>query len=67
MNMTKAQILENLCYYDERNPNNVIDEWEDEDERQQPMGNGCACDNCFYGRSVMAKELLKIRQDVQFY
>ena len=58
--MTKTQIRENLCYYDERNPNSVIDEWAEEDERREPMEKGCACENCFYGRSVMARELLKM-------
>ncbi len=49
--MDIKEIKENLCYYDKRNPMSDINE-----------GYGkkkvCCCDNCFYGRDKLAKELL---------
>lgn len=58
--MTKEEILTNLCYYDNRNPEGIISnilEWYDEDDMRQP--NPCYCDNCFYNRTQLAEELLK--------
>lgn len=49
--MKREQILENLCVYDKKNPDNQC-EW---GEASQP----CFCDNCFYGRTDIAKDLLK--------
>lgn len=51
------EIITNLCSYDKRNPNNVLDEGEDTVVKQP-----CYCDNCFYGRTVLANELLKLIQ-----
>jgi len=66
--MTDEEIKSNLCYYDLRNPDGVsildpyaIDEF-------KPYGNhpkeGCACDNCFYGRARLAEEIIKI---IEYY
>jgi hypothetical protein len=49
--MDKKEILENLCYYDKRNPNAYGIE-----ERKPKK---CFCDNCCYGRTKLANELLK--------
>jgi hypothetical protein len=58
--MTKEQILENLCYYDVRNPNCTMDPEEIDDHEQKIVKEkGCYCDNCFYGRTKLAEELLK--------
>lgn len=46
------EVLENLCIYDTRNPNHISE-------------NGCKdyicfCDNCFYGRTELAEEILRV-------
>ena len=46
--------LRNLCYYDERNPDNIIED----DEYSKGNTDKCACDNCFYGRSKLTKQLI---------
>lgn len=58
--MTKTDILENLCYYDERNPDHMdITEY----SKKEP----CYCDNCFYGRHQLAAEILNLREVIQDY
>jgi len=52
--MNIKEIKENLCYYDERNP-----EYNMHDGKKQK---DCYCDNCFYGRDTLANELIKSRQ-----
>lgn len=52
--MTKEEVLESLCYYDKRNPDCTVDEEEIEIRQKN-----CSCDNCFYGRTRLAEELLK--------
>ena len=47
-------ILERLCYYDIRHP-----DYEMDDDAPKPMEN-CYCDNCFYGRSKLAEEIVKL-------
>lgn len=54
--MDKNEVLSNLCYYDTRNPNNIIDEDEAEDRSNME----CFCDNCFYGRTKMALYILTL-------
>lgn len=63
--MTIQEIYERLCYYDLRNSNGVKD-------CQDLYENGvfgnhkkedCMCDNCFYGRTKLAEELLKYVKD----
>lgn len=45
MNDIHLKILENLCAHDSRNPN-FVSTTEQE---------GCACGNCYYGRTELAK------------
>lgn len=66
--MRKSSVLESLCYYDLRNPDGVIgaigivyenlQELKDLGYKEETKRN-CSCDNCFYGRSLIAEELLK--------
>lgn len=61
--MTIKEIKSNLCYYDRRNPDFDITEEngydkEDIDATGDFARKNCACDNCFYGRSKLAEELL---------
>lgn len=57
--MELNKILENLCYYDKRNPDCTMDE-EDIAERKQRKPK-CSCDNCYYGRTELAEEILKLK------
>ena len=63
--MTEQEIKEELCYYDLRNPDGVNSYGflETEEIKEEGYGNhkkeDCSCDNCFYGRTKMAEELLK--------
>lgn len=62
--MTEQEVKENLCYYDLRNPDNtVVYGMTKEEIKEEGYGNhakkDCSCDNCFYGRTTMAEELLK--------
>lgn len=54
--MELQQILEKLCYYDKRNPNNYL-EYIDEEDIPKDI---CYCDNCFYSRTELANEILKL-------
>lgn len=53
--MTRQEVLESLCYYDIRNPYNVLDKEEIKDHNKKD----CYCDNCFKGKTKLAEELLK--------
>lgn len=55
--MELAEILSNLCYYDKRNP-----DCDTEDENHVSGQGKCYCDNCFYGRTKMAEEILRLRE-----
>lgn len=62
--MTVEEIKEKLCYYDTRNPDNVaIYGMTEEEIKEEGYGehkkDDCSCDNCFYGRTKLAEELLK--------
>lgn len=54
-----------LCYYDRRNPNGAIDEFEGEEliqthEKIMLKNNSfCHCDNCFTGKTELAEYILK--------
>lgn len=49
--MTRTEILEQLYYCDPRNPDHTGEPFMAEER--------CLCDNCFYGRTALANELLK--------
>ena len=50
--MDIKEIYENLCYYDERHP--------DYDGVNPYNKDRCCCDNCFYGRTELAKYILTL-------
>lgn len=54
--MAPEKILQSLCYYDKRNPDYLAT---DEEDRSAKLKT-CSCDNCFYGRTVLAEELLRV-------
>ena len=56
--MNKEEILKSLCAFDPRNPFNCIDE--DDSPRDPERKDDCYCDNCFYGRDKLAREILRL-------
>jgi len=80
--MELNKILENLCYYDKRNPNCTMDDEELKEHRESRKRNnlialknlrakgvkiteyesGCSCDNCFYGRTELAEEIIQLKE-----
>lgn len=58
INMNEQEIFRNLCHQDSRNP--MFPELFDEpQERVLP----CYCDNCFYGRDRLAREVLRLMEE----
>ena len=55
--MTDNEILSNLCVYDPRNPDYYYNEDAGIGLKEPPKD--CKCDNCFYGRTRLARELLR--------
>jgi hypothetical protein len=56
--MTLKEIKENLCYNDLRNPDCTVDEETAKEIAEK--NEECLCDNCFYGRTKLAEELLRL-------
>ena len=54
--MTLEEIKSRLCFYDPRNPDALFDPYDPE-----PQPKDCSCDNCFYGRTKLAEEILIIK------
>ena len=69
--MQESEILSFLCYYDIRNPEGVND-LEAINEHKEMITRKlkkrkqteyfCPCDNCFYGRTLLATEILRLNQ-----
>ena len=63
MAIDKNNIKESLCYYDLRNPDNTAiyglteEEIKEEGYKNQAKKD-CSCDNCFYGRTRLAEEII---------
>ena len=55
--MKLENVLENLCRYDSRNPDCF--------EKNLCTDSICFCDNCFYGRTELAEEILRIADYVK--
>lgn len=71
--MTLEEIKSNFCYYDLRNPDGIKDNLSEEfgydEEEIKSYGEfsmkDCACDNCFYGRTKLAEELLLYISEIE--
>jgi len=61
--MSEEEIKENLCAYDKRNPDCSLDD--DEDIKDLRGKGRCYCDNCFYGLTDLAEELLKVTNQLK--
>ena len=59
--------LTNLCYYDKRNPDCSVDDEDIEDHKKSLLKKDktCSCDNCFYGRSDLTKQLI-LQQEISY-
>ena len=53
--MELIEVLENICCYGKRHP-----DYDPECDRVKQTP--CYCDNCFYGRDKLAKEILKYKE-----
>lgn len=67
--MENIKVLENLCYYDRRNPYfSIKEEYGYDKEEVDATGNfakpGCGCDNCFYGRAKLSEFILKQQEEM---
>ena len=62
-NIALGDVLENLCVYDRRNPYCTSD---DEEIAEHKLiiekGEPCCCDNCLYGRTKLAEEIVDFWQ-----
>jgi accessory colonization factor AcfC len=65
--------LRQLCYYDVKNPDTIVSL---EDLSQQELdyvqvegedfaNKDCSCDNCFYGRTKLMSNILKIKSNLK--
>lgn len=54
--MELSEVLGNLCWYDPRHPGHDPESALD----RVPHAETCACDNCFYGRDRLAREILRL-------
>jgi len=61
--MRHKNIYERLCYYDERNP--FYDAEHAETMAESRRRDGCSCDNCFYGRTELAQEIIDLREELE--
>lgn len=55
-------VFNNLCYHDPRHPDyqTILVMAEFDDEPPRGPRNGCACDNCFYGRDALALRIIEL-------
>lgn len=60
--MDIQDVLQNLCYYDSRNPDNPLDKDDQLDYDSRNKKVNCYCDNCFYGRDRLANEILRLKE-----
>lgn len=67
--MEKEEVLSNLCSYDKRNPDCSYDDEDIKDHEENLLREAkkrghkntrCFCDNCFHGRTELAKYILKL-------
>lgn len=62
--MELNKVLENLCYYDTRNPTGYVEVSTQDELATEGLGEhakkGCNCDNCFYGRAQLAEYILEL-------
>jgi len=60
--MTKEEVVKNLCYKDNRNPDHYENIF---GEPPTPRPEPCFCDSCFHGRDKLALEILRLLEEAQ--
>lgn len=60
MNEIPKWVLEKLCCYDPRNPDNTLEYLDGSYENYKNAEGECFCDNCFYGRSKLANHIIEL-------
>lgn len=71
--LDRNYLLSRLCYYDKRNPDHDIETVSDMGEKyefyrnrwRETNGLRCACDNCFYSRSILADYALSLLDKIE--
>lgn len=69
--MTEREIKSNLCYYDLRNPDCLYSEQElkeykeiwQREAKKRGLQHYCSCENCFYGLTELAEEIIKLKNE----
>jgi hypothetical protein len=61
--MDDYTIFTYLCAYDSRNPHFDMptDDWEEQELKERLARPECYCDNCFYGRTKLALEIIRLK------
>lgn len=54
-----------LCSYDSRNPLFGDLGWIGEEFLPKPAEENCACDNCFYRRDELAREIIRLTEGLE--
>ena len=66
--MKMKDIASRLCNYDIRNPDGVITYLTEDEIKEEGLTtkakDNCACDNCFYGRTVLAEYIIKLKSEL---
>lgn len=66
--MKMKDIASRLCNYDTRNPDGVITYLTEDEIKEEGLTtkakDNCACDNCFYGRTVLAEYIIKLKSEL---
>jgi hypothetical protein len=64
-------VVTNLCYFDTRNTDGVVSNLTADEVKEEGWTSkarkDCTCDNCFYGRTVLAEYILKLESDFERY
>jgi len=69
MEIKREEILTDLCYYDARNPECLYDAEDIADHKKKLAENmdTCSCDNCFYGRDILANHILNLLGEKRYH
>lgn len=62
--MLITEVYGKLCVKDRRNPLWRDLYGQDIDDIPEPRKN-CSCDNCFYGRDILAIEILQLQETIE--
>lgn len=62
--VSHEEVFNYLCWYDRRHPQWAeVHEMLDPEDIREPRQD-CSCDNCFYKRDVLAREIIRLRESI---